>query len=47
MDQKKPETPQKPDQPGFVAQFKHWRSGKIIRAADYGYRGFPIGRRKK
>ena len=30
----------------FVKQFKHWRSGKIIKAEDYGYVAFPIGRKK-
>ncbi len=30
---------------GFVASFRHWRTGEVIRAADYGYRGFPIGRK--
>jgi len=24
----------------FVAWFRHWRSGKIIRAKDYGKRAF-------
>lgn len=24
----------------FVKQFKHWRSGKIIRAEDYGHEAF-------
>lgn len=27
----------------FVTEFRHWRSGKIIRAEDYGLRAFPIG----
>lgn len=27
----------------FVKSFRHWRSGKIIRAEDYGIAGFPIG----
>ena len=31
----------------FTARFKHWRSGKIIEAKDYGYKGFPIGRKGK
>jgi len=26
----------------FVKEFRHWRSGKIIRAVDYGYNAFPI-----
>ncbi len=24
----------------FVSQFRHWRSGKVIKAADYGRRCF-------
>ncbi len=24
----------------FVAYFRHWRSGKIIRASDYGKKAF-------
>lgn len=31
----------------FVKQFRHYRSGKIIRAADYGLKSFPIGTRRK
>ncbi len=30
-----------------VKWFKHWRSGKIIRAEDYGLKCFPIGGKKK
>jgi hypothetical protein len=36
--------PKKPAPPGFrwvcVTQFKHYRSGKIIVAADYGHEAF-------
>ena len=27
----------------FIKQFRHWRSGKIIRAKDYGKKAFCIG----
>jgi hypothetical protein len=27
----------------FVKSFRHWPSGKIIRAEDYGLPCFPIG----
>ena len=27
----------------YVAYFRHWRSGQILRASDYGYKGWPIG----
>lgn len=30
----------------FVTEFKHWRSGKIIKASEYGLKCFPIGRKK-
>jgi hypothetical protein len=26
----------------FVTEFRHWRSGKIIRAADYGRKAFAF-----
>ena len=26
----------------FVAQFRHWRSGQIIRAADHGRKAFAF-----
>ena len=32
---------------GLRAWFHHWRSGKLIKASDYGYKGFPIGKKKK
>ena len=32
---------------GLRAWFRHWRSGKLIKASDYGYKGFPIGKKKK
>ena len=31
------------NKPRFVTSFRHWRSGKLIVASDYGYKGFPIG----
>lgn len=34
-------TPRRPAPPGFrwifCREYRHWRSGKIMRAADYGY----------
>lgn len=27
----------------FRASFRHWRSGRILYARDYGLKGFPIG----
>ena len=26
----------------FVTEFKHWRSGKLIKAVDYGLKAFPL-----
>jgi hypothetical protein len=31
----------------YIASFKHWRSGKIIYAKDYGLKGFPIRKSAK
>lgn len=28
----------------FVKWFRHYLSGKIIRAEDHGLKGFPLGR---
>ena len=33
----------KKNEHGFVTEFKHWRSGKVMRAADYGYKAWPFG----
>ena len=30
----------------FVTEFKHWRTGKIMRAADYGHKAWPLGKRR-
>lgn len=27
----------------FVTFFRHWRTGRIYYAADYGYKAWPIG----
>jgi hypothetical protein len=41
-----PQPPQQPQQPKpgpgvrFVTQFRHWRSGKLIKAEDYGKKAF-------
>ncbi len=43
-------SPSECDGVNFVAYFTHWRTGKILYAADYGLKGFPIpksGKRKK
>ncbi len=31
----------------IVASFRHWRTGKLIVAADYGHKGFPISSTKR
>lgn len=39
----KPGTP-----PGrFVSEFKHYKTGKLMRAKDYGYKAWPIRSSKK
>ena len=30
----------------FVTWFRHYRTGKIMYAKDYGYKAWPFGRRK-
>ncbi len=35
-----------PPTPGgrrWVASFRHYRTGKVYYAADYGHRGWPLG----
>lgn len=38
------------DVAGFAKTFRHWRNGKVYRAADYGHKAWPIrtrnGKRK-
>jgi len=42
----------KPAQPagepgGFVTEYRHYRSKKLMRARDYGYKAWPFGNNKK
>jgi hypothetical protein len=30
----------------FVTEFKHYLTGKVMKASDYGYRAWPFGRKK-
>jgi phenylalanyl-tRNA synthetase beta subunit len=30
----------------FVTEYVHYRTGKRMRAVDYGYHAWPFGRRK-
>lgn len=38
----------KPNKEGtrFCTQYRHWRTGKLMIAKDYGYQAWPFGRRK-
>lgn len=27
----------------FVTKFRHYRTGKLMLASDYGYKGWPLG----
>lgn len=47
METPKKATPKDKQQVPFGKQFKHWRSGKIYRAEDYGHKAWPFGKRKK
>ena len=29
----------------FVTEYVHYRTGKLMRAVDYGYKAWPFGRR--
>ena len=31
----------------FVTEFRHYLTGKLMRARDYGYKAWPIPARKK
>jgi len=31
----------------FVSYFRHWKTGKLIRARDYGYEAFPLRIKKR
>lgn len=31
--------------PEYAASFRHWRSGKVYYAKDYGYKAWPFGNR--
>lgn len=33
--------------PGFCSSFKHYRTGKVLYAKDYGLKAWPIGSSKK
>ncbi|HEY0323270.1 MAG TPA: hypothetical protein VGC66_20100 [Pyrinomonadaceae bacterium] len=32
---------------GFVTEYVHYRTGKLMRARDYGYKAWPFGNRNK
>ncbi len=38
-------TYKKPGEKTFVRFFKHWRTGKIMDAWEYGYKAWPLGGR--
>lgn len=31
----------------YITEYRHWRSKKLIRAADYGKKAFRIPRRRR
>ena len=31
------------EKPGFVSEYTHYRTGKRMRARDYGYKAWPFG----
>jgi hypothetical protein len=38
---------QKNKDKSFVSEYVHYRTGKLMRARDYGYGGWPFGGGKK
>ncbi len=36
----------KPDRVRFITEYVHYRTRKLMRARDYGYRAWPIGAKK-
>lgn len=32
------------DKPKYCTVYKHWRTGKLMVAKDYGYKAWPFGR---
>lgn len=32
---------------GFVTEYRHYRTGKLMRAKDYGYKAWPFGNNGK
>jgi hypothetical protein len=36
-----------PPTSGFVTEYVHWRSKKLMKASDYGYRAWPLGKKRK
>ena len=34
-------------EPGFVTEYVHYRTRKLMRARDYGYKAWPFGNRQK
>lgn len=39
--------PDKQSDKGFVTTYTHYRTKKLMRASDYGYRAWPFGGGKK
>lgn len=33
----------KKNEHGFVTEYRHYRTGKLMRAADFGYKAWPFG----
>lgn len=31
----------------FVTEYVHWRTKKLMRACDYGYKAWPFGKGRK
>lgn len=38
------QTPRRRGRKGFCTQYRHYWTGKLMRASDYGYKAWPFGR---
>ena len=30
----------------FITEYVHWRTKKVMKAADYGYKAWPFGKKR-
>jgi hypothetical protein len=47
MSKKRPKGKYRPPVDGFVTEYRNRYTGRIMRAADYGYKAWPFGPKKR